>query len=115
MSELNDFQNEVWGSLEKYSIKLGWGLTGIQGECWTLLDMAVDELVAKRDMLRWRKWPEERPEEPMTVWLCTDGGATGSGYFDGKEIHDGNNGWNGHVTRWTHWRPIGNLPEGSEG
>lgn len=49
---LDTLQNEVWGSMQKYSDKLGWGLTGIQPECWCLLDNAVDELVTKRTALR---------------------------------------------------------------
>lgn len=48
---LNNLQNEVWGSLDRYSQKLGWGLTGIQPECWTCLDSAVDELVKARHTL----------------------------------------------------------------
>jgi hypothetical protein len=31
-------------SMEKYSQQLGWGLTGGQEECWTMLDRAVDRL-----------------------------------------------------------------------
>lgn len=45
---LSAFQDEVWGNLSTYSSKLGWGLTGIQPECWALLDAAVDELVKLR-------------------------------------------------------------------
>ena len=61
-SELSSFQDEVWASLQKYSQKLGLGLSGIQPENWILLDNAVDELIKKREQLRWRKWPEEIPE-----------------------------------------------------
>jgi hypothetical protein len=45
---VTSFQNEVWASLEKYSTKLGWGLTGTQPECWTLLDYAIAELVKRK-------------------------------------------------------------------
>jgi hypothetical protein len=38
----------VWSILDKYSKTLGWGLTGIQPECWTLLDLAVEELKKRR-------------------------------------------------------------------
>lgn len=76
--------------------------------CRQCAGQKINELA---EAARWRKWPEEKPEQPMVVWLITDGGATGSGYFDGKEIHDGNDGWNGYATRWTHWRPIGELPK----
>lgn len=50
--QLNAFQDSVWASMDSYSKKLGWGLTGIQPECWTLLDSAVDELAALRDCYR---------------------------------------------------------------
>jgi hypothetical protein len=75
---------------------------------------AEKEVERLEGLLRWRKWPEERPTEPMAVWICTFGGSKGVGYFNGKEVNDGNNGWNGHVTQWTHWRPIGPMPEGGE-
>jgi hypothetical protein len=39
----------VWASLDKYSKALGWGLSGIQPECWMLLDAAVDELKKRRE------------------------------------------------------------------
>lgn len=35
-------------TLDKYSALLGWGLSGHQEECLTLLDMAIEELVARR-------------------------------------------------------------------
>lgn len=47
-ARLDNFQNQVWGYLDAYSKKLGWGLTGIQPECWALLDSALDELVKLR-------------------------------------------------------------------
>jgi hypothetical protein len=108
-SELSAFQDEVWASLEKYSRKLGWGLSGIQPENWILLDHAVDELVKLRDQLRWRKWPDEKPEveqqcqlilaNKLAPILCC------SKYpFDHWENLNA-----------THWRPIGPLPsEGGE-
>ena len=46
------FQNNVWASLNNYSNALGWGLTGIQPECWTCLDLAVGELVQSRAILK---------------------------------------------------------------
>lgn len=46
------FQNEVWSSMGRYSNSLGWGLTGIQPECWVCLDSAVDELREKRDKVK---------------------------------------------------------------
>jgi hypothetical protein len=41
-------QDSVWKSMDTYSKQLGWGLTGIQPECWTLLDSAINELVQRR-------------------------------------------------------------------
>ena len=46
---LNHFQDSAWASLNKYSKALGWGLSGIQPECWMLLDSAVDELKKRRE------------------------------------------------------------------
>ena len=45
---LNNLQDQVWSSLGKYSKTLAWGLTGIQPECWALLDTAIDDLAARR-------------------------------------------------------------------
>jgi hypothetical protein len=55
---LNDLQDEVWKNLGAYSNKLGWGLSGIQPECWTLLDTAVDELVQLRKQytIKWEQY-----------------------------------------------------------
>jgi len=49
---LTNFQNDTWASLNRYSNVLGWGLSGIQPECWTCLDMAVGELVQSRAILK---------------------------------------------------------------
>lgn len=46
---LNRFQDSTWASLNKYSHTLGWGLSGIQPECWMLLDSAVVELKKRRE------------------------------------------------------------------
>jgi len=46
---IRSMQDSIWGSMQTYSSKLGWGLSGIQPECWTLLDTAVDELVWRRE------------------------------------------------------------------
>lgn len=45
---LTNFQNEVWASLNRYSDTLGWGLSGMQPECWTCLDSAIEELKKRR-------------------------------------------------------------------
>jgi len=45
---LSQLQESVWTSLRGYSNALGWGLTGIQPECWIMLDMAVEELRKRR-------------------------------------------------------------------
>ena len=63
---------------------------------------AENEIVGLREQLRWRKWPEEIPENHglyLTV-DCADG--LKNLWFDG--------GW-----PWpnvTYWRPIGPLPGG---
>lgn len=35
-------------SMQKYSTKLGWGITGAQPECWAMLDREVDALATLR-------------------------------------------------------------------
>lgn len=37
------YRKLIESSMEKYSQKLGWGITGAQEECWTMLDMAVEQ------------------------------------------------------------------------
>lgn len=48
---LTRFQNDTWASLNRYSDTLGWGLSGMQPECWTLLDAAIEELLVKRKLI----------------------------------------------------------------
>lgn len=48
---LNSFQDEVWGSFDGWSKSLGWGLTGIQPECFAMMDASVRELVEARKQL----------------------------------------------------------------
>lgn len=45
---LNNLQDEIWASFHRYSKKLNWGLTGMQPECWIMLDAAVSELAGLR-------------------------------------------------------------------
>jgi hypothetical protein len=47
--ELMRLQDEIAESMDRYSQELGWGLTGYQPECWSLLDAAVSELVRLRE------------------------------------------------------------------
>jgi hypothetical protein len=47
--ELTRLQDEIAESMDRYSRELGWGLTGYQPECWSLLDAAVSELVRLRE------------------------------------------------------------------
>jgi hypothetical protein len=108
-SELSAFQDEVWSSLEKYGRKLGWGLSGIQPENWILLDHAVDELVKLRDQLRWRKWPEEKPEHRGRYLVLTDG-TTGIGNH--VSYYSAGIGWATSDAGISHWRPIGPIPGG---
>jgi len=107
-SELSAFQDEVWSSLEKYGRKLGWGLSGIQPENWILLDHAVDELVKLREQLRWRKWPEEKPEAEQHCQLIL---ANNSFPHLCCSIYPFAH-W--EILNATHWRPIGPLPKESE-
>lgn len=74
-------------------------------------------VVELEDLLRWRKCGEEMPENDELV-LATDSD------FEGIELASWSNGaglWCGaggelHKRDWyTHWRPIGPLPEGGEG
>lgn len=48
---LNSFQDEVWGSFDGWAKSLGWGLTGIQPECFAMMDASVRELVEARKQL----------------------------------------------------------------
>lgn len=45
-------QDRVWASLDRYSKKLGWGLLGVQPDCWICLDSAIDELVNTRKLIK---------------------------------------------------------------
>lgn len=115
-AKLSAFQDEVWSSLEKYGRKMGWGLSGVQPENWILLDHAVDELVKLRDQLRWRKWPEEKPEEtgrnPYTVILGCD--CVQATFSSGRWLMDERMSFEDVADMVTHWRPIGPLPKESE-
>ena len=53
---LNDLQDEVWKNLGAYSDKLGWGLSGIQPECWACLDSAVEELARRQYTIKWEQY-----------------------------------------------------------
>lgn len=60
---LNALQDSVWMGLDKYSKALGWGLTGIQPECWALLDSAVEELVKARKIIKETREALHMPKE----------------------------------------------------
>jgi len=66
---LKSLQNTVWKSMDDYSKQLGWGLTGIQPECWCCLDAAVKELVEWRKVITslWQIVVENPGEEPYTI------------------------------------------------
>jgi hypothetical protein len=99
----------VWASLEKYSRKLGWGLSGIQPENWILLDHAVDELVKLRELVRWRKWPEEKPTPRCHYLVLTDGSCDVGTHVSYYSV---NIGWATEDAGITYWRPIAPLPGG---
>jgi hypothetical protein len=67
-----------------------------------------------RDQLRWRKWPEEKPEEtgrnPYTVILGCD--CVQATFSSGRWLMDERMSFEDVADMVTHWRPIGPLPGG---
>lgn len=66
-----------------------------------------------RELLRWRKWPEEKPEKDGD-YLCADSGRIFvAGFADGSWLE--NYGTDELLAEVQYWRPIGPLPgEGGE-
>lgn len=63
-----------------------------------------------RDLLRWRKWPKEKPEKDCD-YLCVDSGRIFvAGFADGSWTE--NYGTDILLTEMEYWRPIGPLPGG---
>jgi hypothetical protein len=67
-----------------------------------------EEVNTLREQLRWRKWPEEKPEV-SGVYLVL----TGHHELDCEAIHFHDQiKWHIHGRPVLHWRPIGPLPGG---
>jgi hypothetical protein len=70
------------------------------------------ENVELREQLRWRKWPEEKPEEtgrnPYTVILGCD--CVQATFSSGRWLMDERMSFEDVADMVTHWRPIGELP-----
>jgi len=77
------------------------------------LEVENDQLRARvrelDDQLRWRKWPEEKPETNGRYLVLTDG-STDIGYH--VSYYSMSAGWATKDTGISHWRPIGPLPGG---
>jgi len=69
---------------------------------------AENEIVGLRDQLRWRKWPEEKPEAEQHCQLIL---ANNSFPHLCCSIYPFAH-W--EILNATHWRPIGPLPKESE-
>ena len=67
------------------------------------------ELIKLRDQLRWRKWPEEKPEPKQRYLVLTDGSTDIGPHVS---YYSANIGWATEDAGITHWRPIGPLPGG---
>jgi hypothetical protein len=63
------------------------------------------------DLLRWRKWPAEKPEKSGRYLVLTDG-STDVG--DHVSYYSMSAGWATKDAGIAHWRPIGPLPKESE-
>lgn len=70
------------------------------------LQEARAEIDRLRDLLRWRKWPEEKPE--IHGWYITT-----SGDFFGLNYYHMTGGWQHPQIVW--WKAIGETPGGSDG
>ena len=68
-----------------------------------IADENAEELRRAQELLRWRKFPDETPEEE------SDNIAVCYGHIDYRFYRTGSD-WRGI----THWRPIGPMPEGGE-
>jgi hypothetical protein len=70
---------------------------------------ALTELIALRDLRRWRKFPEERPEvvPGRSYNVKVDGGAVQTSWYD----PDDGDTWHGWDYQITHWLPLPPAPE----
>jgi hypothetical protein len=65
-----------------------------------------EEVNTLRDQLRWRKWPEEKPEVGQHYLLMAGAKAPTVAEFTGENFRFPSR----IVDGVTHWRPIGELP-----
>lgn len=76
------------------------------------LQEARAEIDRLRELLRWRKWPEEKPVESGTYLVATEDAHCPVAYplltYYGASI-----GWPDYMSV-TYWRPIGPMPGGAE-
>jgi hypothetical protein len=74
------------------------------------LEVENDQLRARvrelEDQLRWRKWPEEKPEVGQHYLLMAGAKAPTVAEFTGENFRFPSR----IVDGVTHWRPIGELP-----
>ena len=76
---------------------------------WCHKDMKDIELVKRRDAMRWRKFPEEKPDKKGRYLVCTDGSSDIKTHVSYFSI---NIGWATKDSGIAYWRPIENLPKG---
>jgi hypothetical protein len=66
------------------------------------------EVERLRDLLRWRKWPEEKPEKDGDYLCAYSGRIFVAGFADGFWAED--YGTDELLTKVDYWRLIGPLP-----
>lgn len=94
---LNGFQDEVWKSLGKYSDQLGWGLTGIQPECWSLLDDAIVRLAGLEKGAEGEPTDHDMTGAAMEFLLAGDTTASREEYT--AALHTYKTLWRAHMKR----------------
>jgi hypothetical protein len=97
--------------LEKTKKAFSDQLTGMQ-----LLNDKVDALVKLKENLRWRKWPEEKPEDTEDCLMMSSPQTIAIGFHDGQtwcQYHEccSYNGEYKYSDQVTHWLPLSTLPE----
>ena len=83
----------------------------VDGGADICIPCAAREIAELRDAMRWRKWPEEKPEKSGRYLVLTDGST---------DIGNHLSYWSRTVESWStkdagiaFWRPIGPLPGGA--
>lgn len=69
-----------------------------------MVEKLCDENDKMRDLLRWRCVKTEPPGVKGKYYTVSWNGLPKYDWFDPEQ------GWDGKDWRWTHWRPIGELP-----